>query len=87
VCKGKLYSSNDEQFVANVDYRLQSEAPRNWWGELIPVEVVRINDGGHYTIELEEYRKYKCYLQKRVNRATIGVPTRYVYKFAGTDPF
>jgi len=85
MCKGKLYSSNDEQFMVSVDYQLQSEAPRNWWGELVPMEVVRISDRGDYTIELEDNRKCRCYLQKRVNRATIGIPPRYVYKFSGID--
>ena len=53
---GKLYRSNDEQLVANVNYQLQSEALANWWGELIPVEYEHISDGGGYIIELENKR-------------------------------
>jgi len=85
MCKGKLYSVHDEQFVTNISYQFQSESPRNWWGELIPVEYVRIDDSRTYTIELEDKRKCRCYLRKRVNRATVGIPPRYVYKFSGID--
>ena len=83
---GKLYRSNDKQFVTNVNYRLHSEAPTNWWGELIPMEYGRISDGGYFTIELEDNRKNNCYLKKIVNRAVSGIPPRYIYRFAGTNP-
>ena len=80
---GKLYRFSGE-FVANVNYQLQGQAPTNLWGELIPTEYVRIGDDGSYTIELEDNRKIKCNLRKRVNRAVIGIPPRYVYHFVGT---
>ena len=83
---GKLYSSNNEQFVVDVDYQLQHETPTNWWGELIFVNYMRINDSASYIIELEDKRKGRCYLKKRVNRAVTGVPPRYIYHFAGTGP-
>ncbi len=83
---GKLYMSNEEEFVANVNYRLQSESPTNWWGELTLIEYRRISDGGGYIIELEDKRKGKCYLKKRVNRAVEGLPPRYKYHFTGTGP-
>ena len=82
---GKLYRSNDEHFVANVEYQLQNKAPENWWGELILMEYGRISDGGWYVIELEDKRKGTCYLKKRVNRAVSGLPPRYVYHFSGTS--
>jgi len=84
VCIGKLYNYDDEQFVATVQYQLLGDAPRNYWGELVPMECVRINDSGAYTIELEGNRKCKCFLQKMVNRAVIGVPARFVYRFVGS---
>ena len=83
---GKLYKLNDEEFVATVNYRLQGGVPTNCWGELIPIEYIRIDDGGDYTIELEDNRKIRCNLKKRVNGAVTGIPCRYVYHFAGTDP-
>lgn len=81
---GKLYRFNDEQFVTNVNYQLQGEAPTNLWGELIPTEYGRIGDSGDYTIELEDSRRIKCSLKRRINRAVYGIPTRYVYYFVGT---
>ena len=83
---GKLYSSSNEQFVADVDYQIQHETTSSWWGELVLVNYMRINDGAGYIIELEDKRKGKCYLKKRVNRAVTGVPPRYTYHFAGTGP-
>ena len=83
---GKLYKSNDEQFVIEVDYQLQNESPTNWWGELVFIDYARISDGSGYIIELEDKRKGNCHLKKRVNRAVSGVPPRYVYHFAGTGP-
>ncbi len=80
---GKLYRFSDKQFVTNVNYRLYSEGPTSWWGELIPVEYGRISDGGDFTIELEDNRKSTCYLKKLVNRAVSGIPPRYVYRFEG----
>ena len=82
---GKLYRFNDKQFVTTVNYRLYSEGPTNWWGELIPMEYGCISDGGDFTIELEDNRKSTCYLKRIVNRAVSGIPPRYVYRFAGTD--
>ncbi len=79
---GKLYRFNGE-FVTDVSYQLHGQAPTNLWGELIPMEYVGISDGGDYTLELEDNRKSRCHLRKRVNRAVSGIPPRYVYHFAG----
>ncbi len=84
---GKLYQSSSEQFLANVNYQFQHESPQRWWGELTLVEYMRINDGSGYILELEDNRKGKCTLKKRVNRAVTGVPPRYVYHFSGTSKF
>lgn len=81
---GKLYRSNDEEFVAEVTYQFQDESETSWWGELSLVEYKRIGDSGGFIIELEDKRRGMCYLKKRVNRAVSGVPPRYVYHFSGT---
>ena len=80
---GKLYKSNDEQFLANVDYQLYDKSPAKFWGELRLDEYRRVDDGGGYMIELEDKRKCQCYLKKIVNRAVSGLPPRYIYRFTG----
>lgn len=84
---GKLYQSSDECFLANVNYLFQHETPRQWWGELTLIEYLRIKDGSGYLLELEDGRKCKCALKKRVNRAVTSLPPRYIYHFSGTDSF
>ena len=85
---GKLYRFSDDQFVANVDYHLfHHEAATNWWGELSLIDYARLSEGDKYIIELEDKRKSKCYLKKRVNRAVSGVPPCYVYHVTGSSPF
>ena len=83
---GKLYRSDDEQFVADINYQFQDMSPTSWWGELTFKEYKRVSDGGGYVIELEDERKGRCYLKKRVNRAVSGVPPRYIYHFTGSSP-
>jgi hypothetical protein len=51
------------------------------------VDYVRIKDGPGYVIELEDGRKSRCALKKRVNRAVTSLPPRYVYHFSGTAKF
>ena len=84
---GKLYRTSDEQFLANVNYQFQHESPHQWWGELTLIEYMRINDGSGYILELEDNRKGKCTLKKRVNRAVTSLPPRYIYRFSGTGKF
>ncbi len=84
---GKLYSSSDEKFISNVSYQFHHEDPHQWWGELTLTDALRIKDGGGYLLELEDCRKGRCILKKRVNRAVTGVPPRYVFHFAGNGPF
>ncbi len=85
---GKLYRFSDDQFVANVDYQLfHHEAATNWWGELSLIDSVRLSEGDNYVIELEDKRKSRCYLKKRVNRAVSGVPPHYIYHVTGSSPF
>lgn len=84
---GKLYRSDNNQFVSNVNYRLfHHEAATNWWGELTLNDYVRLNEGDRFIIELEDKRKSRCHLKKRVNRAVSGIPPRYTYHFTGTTP-
>jgi hypothetical protein len=80
---GKLYKFSDEQFVVDINYQLLGETPTNFWGELVPNEYASIGGVGDYMLELDDNRKIKCHLKKRVNRAVIGIPPRYIYHFAG----
>ena len=85
---GKLYRLSDDQFISCVDYVLFNHpAATNWWGELTLVDYVRINEGERFIIELEDKRKSRCHLKKRVNRAVSGIPPRYVYHVTGFSPF
>ena len=84
---GKLYQASNEQFLANVNYQFQHESPQRWWGELTLVEYMRINDGSGYILELEDSRKGRCTLKKRVNRAVTSLPPRYIYHFSGSGKF
>ncbi len=84
---GKLYRFSDNQFVANVDYRLfQHEAATNWWGELTPIDYILLDEGDRFIIELEDKRKIRCHLKKRVNVAVRGIPPHYVYHVTGSSP-
>lgn len=85
---GKLFYSDAgaEKPLGEVLYRLQSESPTGWWGELVLVDYARIKDGTGYLIELDDDRRGRCSLKKRVNRAVSGVPPRYLYHFTGTGP-
>ena len=84
---GKLYQSIDDALIAEVSYQFQHEEVQRWWGELILVDYVRIKDGTGYIIELEDGRKARCALKKRVNRAVTSLPPRYVYHFSGSGKF
>lgn len=84
---GKLYQSSDDKLIAEVNYQFQHESPQRWWGELTLVDYVRIKDGTGYIIELEDGRKGRCALKKRVNRAVTSLPPRYVYHFSGSVKF
>ena len=85
---GKLYRLSDNQFVAKVDYQLfHDEAATNWWGELSLTDYAPLDDGDRYIIALEDKRKSRCYLKKRVNRAVSGVPPCYIYHITGFSPF
>lgn len=84
---GKLYRSSDEQFLTDVSYQFQHELPQRWWGELILTEYLRIKDGSGYILELEDSRKARCALKKRVNRAVTSLPPRYIYHFSGSSKF
>ena len=85
---GKLYRYVDDQLIGNIDYKLfHHEAATNWWGEISLTNSVPLEEGDRYIIELEDKRKSKCYLKKRVNRAVSGVPPCYVYHVTGFSPF
>ncbi len=80
---GKLYKSGSAEVVGTVDYRFYDESEVNWWGELVLTEYARLDEAASYVIELQDGRKGKCSLRKRVNRAVSGVPPLYRYQFRG----
>ncbi|MFC1892654.1 hypothetical protein ACFLYR_01270 [Chloroflexota bacterium] len=87
--RGKLYRANSVELVAAISYQLNEKPatePTGWWGECILTDSVGIRDNGRYIIELEDGRKGRCYLKKRVNRVVRGIPPRYLYHFTGTGP-
>ncbi len=83
---GRLYRLSDNNLVSKVNYQLQDESATIWWGEFTLIDYMRINEKEGYVIKLEDKRKGKCRLKKRVNRAVSGVPPRYIYHFTGTSP-
>ena len=82
--KGKLYRHWDGKFLAEVNYKFYDESETNWWGDLTFTEYLRIRDGEGYMLELQDGRKGKCSLKKRVNRAVIGVAPLFYYRFRGS---
>ena len=84
---GRLYRTSDNKLLTKVNYRLfQHEAATNWWGELTLIDNVRLGEGDRFIIELEDKRKSRCHLKKRVNRAVSGIPPRYIYHVTGFNP-
>lgn len=84
---GRLYQYTDDEFIVEVNYQFQHESEQRWWGELTLVDYVRLKDGSGYMLELEDGRRSKCTLKKRVNRAVTSLPPRYVYHFSGNTKF
>ena len=84
---GKLYQSNNESLIGEINYDLKNDSDMRWWGELTLIDYVKIKDGPGYIIELEDGRKSRCSLKKRVNRAVTSLPPRYVYHFSGSGNF
>ena len=79
---GKLYSFGGKEAIVRVDYRFYDESPASWWGELVPKEYRRLSDGDGYLIELEDGRRGRCSLRKRVNRA-VAAPPRFTIITSG----
>ena len=89
--KGKLYEANSEKLISTVSYRIHEEMTiegnlEKWWGELTLTDNLRIPDGDRYVIELEDKRKGRCSLKRRINKAVILVPPRYFFLVRGTGP-
>jgi hypothetical protein len=83
VSLGKLYSLDSGELLVGIDYQVYDESIVGWWGELVFTEYRHINDGGRFVLELEDGRRGRCSLQKRVNRAVSGLPALYHYQFRG----
>jgi hypothetical protein len=89
--KGKLYEAYNDEPVAKISYQIHEEfdlggSLRKWWGELTLAENVEIREGDRYIIELEDKRKGKCRLKRRINKAVVEVPSRHLYLFQGGEP-
>ena len=89
--KGTLYDVYDDEPVAKISYQIHEEfdlggSLRKWWGELTLAENVEIREGYRYIIELEDKRKGKCRLKRRINKAVVEVPSRHLYLFQGSEP-
>ena len=82
---GKLYSYDDE-FTIEVDYILHERSEQGWWGELTLTEYRRLSDGDGYLIILNDGRKGRCFLKKRINKAVHGLLPLYCYHFRGNGP-
>jgi len=87
--KGKIYEANSENLISTVSYKIYEELTvegilEKWRGELTLTDSIRVPNGDKYMIELEDGRKGKCFLNRRVNKAVILVPPRYFYLFHGT---
>ena len=82
---GRLFSY-DEEFNVEIDYRLYNNSEQGWWGELTLTEYRRLKDGDGYLIMLDNGRKGRCLLRKRVNKAVHGLLPLYCYHFRGNGP-
>jgi len=81
---GKLYSSRDNQFITDINYRIYENGElTKWAGELTIASSHRIDETEIFIIELENGRKSLCHLKKKVNRAVSGLPPRYTYHVTG----
>ncbi len=88
---GKVYDTGSDELISAVNYLVHEEltadgTPVKWWGELTFIDSVRIHDGDRYLLELEDSRKGRCSLRRRINKAVISVPPRFFYFLQGTGP-
>ncbi|MFC1979588.1 hypothetical protein ACFLVS_01760 [Chloroflexota bacterium] len=89
--KGTLYETHSGKVISMVSYHIHEELTsegtlEKWWGELTLTDSVKVPDGDKYMIELEDKRKGNCSLKRRINRAVILVPPRYIYLIRGNGP-
>jgi hypothetical protein len=84
---GKLYNSLNNELIANINYDFKETDEYQWWGELTTIEYKQVKDGSGYLIELEDGKKSRCVLKKRVNRAVTSLPPHYVFHFSGSGKF
>ncbi len=62
----KLYKFDNEQFVVDINYQLMGETATNNWGELVPVECVRMDGFEDYMLELDDNRKLNGILKREL---------------------
>jgi hypothetical protein len=84
VSVGKLYRFGSDEFIVEVNYQFYDVSGASWWGELVPMEYSRhLGEGDGFLLELDDGRRGRCSLRKRVNRAVSGTPPLYYYYFRG----
>ena len=89
--EGTLYDVRTGDVVTGISYRVHEEqmdlgSRKTWWGEMTAIQAIRIPDGDRYVIELEDKRKGRCTVSRRINKAVILVPARYFYAIQGSGP-
>ena len=85
--RGKLYSPGEEHSTVGIDYQFHGNSATGWRGEFTLTEYRRLDDGTGYMIELEDGRKGRCSIRRRVNKAVSGTPPLYHYYFRGSGKF
>lgn len=80
--RGKIYKDDGAEPFADVNYQLFVENSR-WHGELILTRKDIIRDGEVFLLEVEDGRRGKCALRKKVNKAVMGMPVRYFFALNG----
>ena len=80
--KGRIYKDSGEQPFADVNYQLFVEE-NGWQGELILTRKDIIRDGEVFLLEIDDGRRGKCALRKKVNKAVMGMPVRYFFALNG----
>jgi hypothetical protein len=79
---GKLYKP-ESKFIAEVEFKRFIESDDNWAGEFVLTEYKPVKDEDGYIIELEDGRRGRCSIRRRINRAVSSVPPLFHYHFRG----
>ena len=86
--KGKLYEARSEKCISEASYKIYEEVDESgilirWTGEITLTTETCVGNTNTYMLELEDNRKGRCSLRRRINRAVTLLPPRYVYHLYG----